>query len=527
MISTQFILNKLGEHYIGCSRISYPGFIPERQELIFDQEYLHKDKAYFCTQEDLRARPLPRCDDSTAVFVCGCSSRMDPQPLGRECCAFLLSCSLAQAQNIVLRASDAIAKSRDKLQSLIAQGGNAHQFITALADMVDGDAMLLDQDFSVIFTSELSLGGALQNSLSDTGQIPEKVVSSIVLSTDRYKGNVGVKIFRELGTAVFSARAVSSDGLSVTLLLEKNLDPGIDVFGLMSGVHEMLERWLFSGGYAAATRIYTSFQKCWDRIRSGESDNDSELRDVFAGLPHPITGEIRIGAIRFRTPRNIPYNYILARLRNIDSDMNVAINNSDIVLVIPDRLFDASGRSEKVETHAPLLKLLEDFDAYMMYGNFTGRPKHIPEVFFLTRRVLIIASKLDPEKRIFFYEDYASYGAIDLAAQSYLKSDAAPNAYMLINPNVLALAIYDKEHGDDLKDVLFYYLAGERNVKKTAETMHMHRNTVLNKLKKIEEMTELDLENYQLRQRLLFSCQFIKYYEKVLELRLPVKVSRD
>ena len=65
----------------------------------------------------------------------------------------------------------------------------------------------------------------------------------------------------------------------------------------------------------------------------------------------------------------------------------------------------------------------------------------------------------------------------------------------------------------------------ERNLKKTADDLHMHRNTVLNKLKKINELVDLDFEDQRLRQRLIFSSQFMRYYEKVLELPLPKKRS--
>ena len=162
-----------------------------------------------------------------------------------------------------------------------------------------------------------------------------------------------------------------------------------------------------------------------------------------------------------------------------------------------------------------------------MYGNYTRKPSHIKDVFYLTKKALVIARRIDPDRRIFFYEDFASYCAIDIAAQNYLRADIKQDAYMLINPAVLDLAIHDKETGDDLRDVLFYYLTCERNVKKTAETMHMHRNTVLNKLKKIEGMIDVDLEDYQLRQRLIFSSQFIKYYENVLEMPLPIRGDQD
>ena len=41
----------------------------------------------------------------------------------------------------------------------------------------------------------------------------------------------------------------------------------------------------------------------------------------------------------------------------------------------------------------------------------------------------------------------------------------------------------------------------------------MHRNTVLNKINKITSMLDLDLEDPNLRQKLILSCQVILYIE--------------
>lgn len=50
--------------------------------------------------------------------------------------------------------------------------------------------------------------------------------------------------------------------------------------------------------------------------------------------------------------------------------------------------------------------------------------------------------------------------------------------------------------------------------------MFMHRNTVLNKLNKINEIIDDDLDNYAVRFRLTFSFMIIKYYEQVKGLTL-------
>ena len=48
-----------------------------------------------------------------------------------------------------------------------------------------------------------------------------------------------------------------------------------------------------------------------------------------------------------------------------------------------------------------------------------------------------------------------------------------------------------------------------------AKRLHMHRNTVMYKVKQVQELCGLDLEDPHLCERLLFSCQLARYYEKM------------
>ena len=54
------------------------------------------------------------------------------------------------------------------------------------------------------------------------------------------------------------------------------------------------------------------------------------------------------------------------------------------------------------------------------------------------------------------------------------------------------------------------------DVKRTAGKLYMHRNTVSNKLNLIRSITDVDFNDGDINQRIIFSCQVIKYYEKVL-----------
>ncbi len=54
---------------------------------------------------------------------------------------------------------------------------------------------------------------------------------------------------------------------------------------------------------------------------------------------------------------------------------------------------------------------------------------------------------------------------------------------------------YDKQYDSQLVQTLDAYLTENKNLAKTAERLHIHRNTMKYRLKRIQEITKLDLEN--------------------------------
>ena len=112
---------------------------------------------------------------------------------------------------------------------------------------------------------------------------------------------------------------------------------------------------------------------------------------------------------------------------------------------------------------------------------------------------------------------WAHIQPIDLCARAYFEFIGQDGLLYLAHPAIIALARFDRDHNDNLRDVLYFYLINDRSIALTAGALYMHRNTVLNKVRKINQLIRLDLEDRHLRQRLLFSCQLILYYERVIK----------
>lgn len=80
----------------------------------------------------------------------------------------------------------------------------------------------------------------------------------------------------------------------------------------------------------------------------------------------------------------------------------------------------------------------------------------------------------------------------------------------LVSPQLLALKDYDREKDSQLFDTLQAYLENERDIPKTAARLIIHRTTLTYRLKKIQSLIELDLNDPDVRLYLLLSLEMLK-----------------
>lgn len=76
------------------------------------------------------------------------------------------------------------------------------------------------------------------------------------------------------------------------------------------------------------------------------------------------------------------------------------------------------------------------------------------------------------------------------------------------------LEIYDEEHGNELMASLERYLLNQCNLKATANSLYLHPNTLRYRLKKIEEILQIHLDDFDAKLNLMTAFK-IKYLKKV------------
>ena len=83
----------------------------------------------------------------------------------------------------------------------------------------------------------------------------------------------------------------------------------------------------------------------------------------------------------------------------------------------------------------------------------------------------------------------------------------------LIHPMIRKLQRYDQENGVDYLETLKIYLTNRCNAAETSGQLHMHRNTLLHRIKRIEEIIGQPLNDWTLRRSLLFSLDYLHLEE--------------
>jgi DNA-binding PucR family transcriptional regulator len=83
----------------------------------------------------------------------------------------------------------------------------------------------------------------------------------------------------------------------------------------------------------------------------------------------------------------------------------------------------------------------------------------------------------------------------------------------LVCPELLALRGYDEENKTPFYETLKQFLLLERDIPKTSETLIIHRTTLLYRLKKIQSLVHLNLEDPWTRLQLMLSLWILEKEE--------------
>lgn len=257
-------------------------------------------------------------------------------------------------------------------------------------------------------------------------------------------------------------------------------------------------------------------------IHSRENISSFEIIDRLNNLTFKLKKYVRCIVVNFyNSPDSLPYNDIIRKISFIFTGCNIALYKKTIIILysseektfqIPDVLYNNDFND-----------LLEQYNALAVVSNSIHHYDKFRSLYYLCRRLSKILRNMtfnNPYGNVFPYDEYSTYVSIDFAAKQFQISLSSDDIVLLADPAIVSLNRYDKEHNSNLCEVLLNYLTTGRNITLTAKSLYMHRNTVQNKIAKISQLISLDLADGNVQQRLLYSCQIIKYYEEFIKEKL-------
>lgn len=116
---------------------------------------------------------------------------------------------------------------------------------------------------------------------------------------------------------------------------------------------------------------------------------------------------------------------------------------------------------------------------------------------------LAVGKRLAGERRVFTFEEFS----VPIMLKHLSESEDI-NRYL--HPAILALREYDEEYGAKLLPTLQEYLRHSCSIKDTAEALYLHRNSVIYRLHKAEELGGIDLNSPETKFALRMSFQILR-----------------
>jgi len=254
-----------------------------------------------------------------------------------------------------------------------------------------------------------------------------------------------------------------------------------------------------------------SFQVIAQDIFSDRDINFEELQMRLQRLPSPPKKFVRCILIRPRNSLVINMNKLISEAEHIFPACNATILDDEVVILISSDYSSCPLTYDMPEFD----NLLQKYDAHAIISNPTKTVRGLRIMYRQCRGLFEVVLKVQRQdsNRYFMFEHYLAYYIIHLCAQQAKAAFGTDDIVFLAHPGVLAVTRYDRTYNSDLRDVLFAYLMNRCSISRTAKAMYMHRNTIIYKINKIEEILGQPIDDPSLRFALIFSCMLIRYRE--------------
>ena len=215
-------------------------------------------------------------------------------------------------------------------------------------------------------------------------------------------------------------------------------------------------------------------------------------------------------------------SFLCIRIKNQQSEGKVVMEHvlhSDLFRIFPEGYILFAGHEQCVILNltrdpAPgymirhrLAPLCRDYGLYVGISSPVADIRDLHFAYYQANVALERAFRLRSEKWIIAFSDCAMEHILE-------KIDSDLPSWTLVSPELQSMIEYDRQKGTQYFETFREYLLNERDIPKTSEKLIIHRTTLLYRLKKIQSMLNVNLEDPWQRLYLTLSLWILEQKNK-------------
>lgn len=246
-------------------------------------------------------------------------------------------------------------------------------------------------------------------------------------------------------------------------------------------------------------------QQLMDDLVRPKQNTPEYFRDRCAKLGIPYQGEMRLGLVQSDTNSVFKLSLIANRMRAHCplANFGAFLYGSAVIILFRDwNNSDVKAQASFQEDWNALMTTLQQCNAYMGVSLLFSDAAKLGVAYRQALAAVTLGRRSEPNGEAFFYSKYY----LEDILQHYSEIMPLEDAYT----HYIDRLIDDNNGACSNVKLLYYYLCSERNISLTAKHVHMHRNSVIYRIQKIQDILALDLDNPDVRLRLMISMKILQ-----------------
>lgn len=220
-------------------------------------------------------------------------------------------------------------------------------------------------------------------------------------------------------------------------------------------------------------------------LLDGKINNKEELDYWKTKYKFDISGNYQVLSTRSKKGNDdaSSYPYIKKSIERFYPKLHVAVFGDNLYILISDI-------QNQKDYDLDLYKILKFLTNYNLKIGLSNSFSNIIDTCIYKEQANFILNNIltSSELNFCFYQDYALDEMLQVITKNMHKQS-------FIHPAIQTICNYDKENKSDLYKTLSYYILSMKDVSKTLEYLHIHRNTLPYRIKIIERITSIDLSD--------------------------------